>query len=157
MSRSHKARLVAKGYYQRPGIDFVDTFTPVVKPITIRLLLSLAVTKGWNITQLDISNAFLHGHLDKVVFMSQPPGFVDLSRSDHVCMLKRSLYGLKQVPRMWNKRLTDALFSFGFLGSKTDNSLFYISTDTDKLCCLVYVDDIFLLGNNPTRIKSLVT
>ncbi|KAH0701803.1 hypothetical protein KY285_016081 [Solanum tuberosum] len=84
------------------------------KATTIKLLLSLAVTRGWNITQLDISNVFLHGHLDEVVYMSQPPGFVDPSHSDHVCMLKRSLYCLKQAPHMWNKRISDALFSLGF-------------------------------------------
>nr|XP_016447530.1 PREDICTED: uncharacterized mitochondrial protein AtMg00810-like [Nicotiana tabacum] len=91
-----------------------------------------------------------------VVYMSQPPGFIDPSRPDHVCLLKRSLYGLKQDHRMWNKRFTDALTSLGFLGSKTDSSLFYMSTPSDKLFCLIYVDDILVLGNNPARIKSLV-
>lgn len=82
------------------------------------------MTYRWYATQLDISNAFLHGHLDEVIYISQPPGFVDPIRPDHVCLLKRSLYGLKHAPRMWNQCLTDALTSFGFLGSKTDSSLY---------------------------------
>ncbi|XP_070021823.1 uncharacterized mitochondrial protein AtMg00820-like [Nicotiana sylvestris] len=79
----YKARLVAKGYHQRPGVDFLDTCHPVIMSATIRLLLSLAVTNQWHTTQLDISNAFLYSHLDEIVYMSQPPGFVDPTRPDH--------------------------------------------------------------------------
>ena len=89
--------------------------------------------------------------------MSQQTGYIDPSRPDHVCLLKRSLYGLKQAPQMWNKRLTDALLSLGFMGSKADISLFYMSTPGDKLFCLIYVDDILIMGNNPVRIKVLVS
>ncbi|XP_015170198.1 uncharacterized mitochondrial protein AtMg00810-like [Solanum tuberosum] len=89
--------------------------------------------------------------------MSQPPGFTDPSRPDHVCLLKHSLYGLKQPPRMWNKQLTDALLSLGFMGFTTDTSLFYMSTPGDKLFCLIYVGDILIMGNNHVRIKALVS
>lgn len=95
----YKAHLIAKGFHQRPEINNSHTFTLVVKPATIRLILSIAVMHGWSFRQLDINNTFLHSSLEEIVFMHQPPGFQDPSKPHHVCKLKKSIYGLKQAPQ----------------------------------------------------------
>jgi hypothetical protein len=91
----YKACLVAKGFDQKCGIDFTETFSPVIKPSTICVVLTLAVHFNWCIRQLNVSNAFLHGYLDDEVFMEQTQGFIDYSQPNHLCRLHKSLYGLK--------------------------------------------------------------
>ncbi|GJV00189.1 ribonuclease H-like domain-containing protein [Tanacetum coccineum] len=120
----YKARLVANGSNQQHGVDFDETFSPVVKPATIRTVLSLAVSRQWPIHQLDVKNAFLNGDLSETVYMHQPPGFVDSRYPNHVCLLQRSLYGLKQAPRAWFQRFAGYATRAGFSPSRCDSSLF---------------------------------
>jgi hypothetical protein len=138
----YKARLVAKGFHQQEGVDFWETYSPVIKPITIRTVLSIAVSSGWAIKQVDVSNAFLHGLLNETVYMSQPVGFVYPQLPNAVCLLKKALYGLKQAPRAWFSRLSTRLLELGFIASKADTSLFVFISASVHLFALVYVDDI---------------
>ncbi|KAJ9566493.1 LOW QUALITY PROTEIN: hypothetical protein OSB04_002459 [Centaurea solstitialis] len=138
----YKVRLVAKGYHQQHGIDFDETFTPVVKPATIRTVLTLAVSRHWSLRQLDVKNAFLHGILNEDVYMVQPPGFVDSSKPNHICKLNKSLYGLKQAPRAWFHCMSSFLLSSGFVQSVADPSLFIYRHGTNTIYFLLYVDDI---------------
>ncbi len=94
----YKARLVAKGFKQSYEIDYEDTFNPIVKAATIRIVLSLAVSKGWSLRQLDVKNVFLHGVLEEEVYMNQLPGYEKKSLYNYVCKLDKDLYGLKHAP-----------------------------------------------------------
>jgi hypothetical protein len=94
----YKARLVAKGFKQWYGLDYEETFSPVVNAVTIRLVLSLAVSQGWELRQLDVQNAFLHDILEEDEYMRQPPGYEDASKPGYLCKLDKTLYGLKQAP-----------------------------------------------------------
>ena len=120
----YKARLVAKGFTQTYGVDYQETFAPVAKMNTIRILLSCAANLDWELQQFDVKNAFLHGDLEEEVYMEIPPGFEDEKTQGKVCKLKKALYGLKQSPRAWFDRFNKAMISFGYQQSNADHTLF---------------------------------
>lgn len=151
-----KTRLVGKGYHQRPGIDYHETFSLVIKSPTIRLLLGQAAKYNWPVKQLDINNAFLQGNLTDDVYMVQPSGFIDRDRPNHVCKLNKALYGLKQAPRAWYTELKNFLLSLGFKNSVADASLFFYIANNTYLFILIYVDDIIVTGNSDTNIRGLI-
>lgn len=154
--KRHKSRLVANGKSQRPGIDCDETFSPVIKPASIRSVLHVALACGWQLRQLDVKNAFLHGDLEETVYMHQPPGFVDKSKPDHVCLLKRSIYGLKQAPRTWYTRFANIVKKIGFKQSRSDPSLFVLISGSTMAYILLYVDDIILTASTPALVQKIV-
>ena len=120
----HKAHLVCDGRSHEVGVDCYETFSPVVEPHTIHTVLSLAMARKWDIYQLDVKNAFMHGDLQKIVYMHQPPGFVDKRSPHHVCRLRKGLYGLKQAPRAWNQLFAQFLLHMGFVITISNSSVF---------------------------------
>lgn len=152
----YKARLVASGNQQAEGVDFLKTFSHVVKQPIVRIILGLAVHYQWPLKQLDVSNAFLHGTLTEDVFMRQPQGYTDPNHPTYVCKLTKALYGLKQAPRARFSVFSSYLLELGFQASKADTSLFILHKANSITLILVYVDDIILTGNDSTFLSQLV-
>lgn len=150
-----KARLVAKGFLQQPGFDFRETFSPVVKPVTVRVVLTLALSKGLSLRQLDVNNAFLNGHLTEEVYMSQPPRFVK-GDSNTVCRLHKSIYGLRQATRAWFIKLSTTLQKLGFTHARSDHSLFVRKSAHSLVYLLVYVDDIIITGSHDAKVQQVI-
>ena len=153
----HKARLVARGFTQAYGIDYTETFSPVVRLNSVRVLLSLAVNQAWSLHQLDVSNAFLYGDLEEQVFMEQPPGYVAQGESSKVCFLRKAIYGLKQSPRAWFAKFSGLLSAFGFTSCAADPTVLTKKTKGGLVILAVYVDDIILIGSDDTGILATKT
>ncbi|GJY75003.1 ribonuclease H-like domain-containing protein [Tanacetum coccineum] len=139
------------------GIDCDDTFSPVVKPATIRIVLSLALSRKWPVHQIDVKNAFLNGDISKTVYMYQPPGFVDSHFPHHVCQLQLSLYGLKQAPCAWFQRFASYALRVGFSSSRCDSSLFIYRHGNKVAYLLIYIDDIVLTASSTDLLQRIIS
>ncbi|PKU85167.1 Retrovirus-related Pol polyprotein from transposon TNT 1-94 [Dendrobium catenatum] len=153
----YKARLVAQGNNQEYGLDYTEAFSHVAKLPMIRILLNIALCKNWQINQLDVANAFLHGNLSETIYMTQPKGFEDASHPEYVCHLNKALYGLKQAPRQWYNTFTSFLLSIGFIFSTADPSLLILHDKDVEIYILIYVDDILITGNSNEYISTIIT
>lgn len=152
----YKARLVAKGFSQVEGVDFNDIFSPVVKHTSIRVLLAIVATKNLELEQLDVKTAFLHGELEEQIYMQQPEGFAEKGKEHMVCLLKKSLYGLKQSPRQWYKRFNAFITTQGFNRSKYDVCVYFKKiVDNSWVYLLLYVDDMLIAAKDIDEIKRL--
>ncbi|CAM8978016.1 unnamed protein product [Rhodiola kirilowii] len=141
-----KARLVSKGFSQREGIDFNDIFAPVVKYKTMSILLAMTAVFNWKLEKMDVKTAFLHRDLDERLYMKQPIGFIDKQKPEHVCFLNKSIYGLKQSPRQWNRKSDSCMLSLGFIKSLYDSCLYLKDVKSATLLYVVlYVDDLLLI------------
>ena len=148
----YKARLVARGFSQQYGLDYDETFSPVAKLTTVRVLLALAANKDWNLWQMDVKNAFLHGELDREIYMIQPMGFHNQDHPEHVCKLRKALYGLKQAPRAWYGKIAEFLTQSGYSVTPADSSLFVKANGGRLAIVLVYVDDLIITGDDEAEI-----
>ncbi|KAH9792467.1 hypothetical protein KPL71_004134 [Citrus sinensis] len=150
----NKARLVAQGYNQEEGIDFDETFAPVARLESIRMLLAYACHKDFILYQMDVKSAFLNGYILEEVYVKQPPGFENEKFPNHVYKLLKALYGLKQAPRAWYDRLKNFLLENDFSMGKADTTLFVKHKNQDILIVQIYVDDIIFCSTNELLCKE---
>ncbi|GJT07452.1 retrovirus-related pol polyprotein from transposon TNT 1-94 [Tanacetum coccineum] len=138
----NKARLVAQGYNQQEGIDYDETYAPVARLESIRILLAYACALDFKLFQMDVKSAFLNGFINEEVYVAQPPGFIDFEKPDHVYKLKKALYGLKQAPKAWYDRLKAFLIKHEYKIGMVDNTLFTKKKSSNLIIVQIYVDDI---------------
>jgi hypothetical protein len=144
----NKAILVAQGFYQVEGIDFGETYAPVARVESIRILLAYATHHNFKLQQMDVKSAFLNGPLKEEVYVKQPPGFEDLNFPNHVYKLHKALYGLKQAPCAWYEHLRELLLDRGFEVGQIDPTLFTKWVNGELFVCQLYVDDIIFGSTN---------
>src|SRR5712692_7010191 len=150
------ARLVAKGFTQIPGIDYDETFSPVARFESLRLLLALAALENWEIHQMDVKSAFLNGVLNEEIYMEQPQGFIAAEQENKVCRLKRALYGLKQASCTWNQQFHGVLNTLGFEWMYSDAGIYlnHQHGGHSLLIVIIYVDDIRIMGSSLEDVKQ---
>lgn len=151
----YKARLCAKGFTQREGIDYTETYSPVVKFDSLRCILSIAAANDLDITQFDVCTAFLNGEIEEVIYMDQPLGFQDTLGGIRVCRLRKALYGLKQSSRVWNKKFDSFLKTFNLKASRADCCV-YVSHSSPKLIIAIWVDDGIVCSTHSNAIESIL-
>jgi hypothetical protein len=151
----YKARLVAKGYAQTYGIDYEETYSPVAKMTIVKVIIVMVASKGWSLHQMDVKNFFLHGDLQEEMYMELPPSYVDQTHPNLVNRLKKTLYDLKQAPRVWSDKIGQYLVTSGFQTSNTNFSLYVKKTNHGIVVIVIYVDDLIITRDSDADIFDL--
>ncbi len=151
----YKERLVAKGYAQTYGIDYEKTYSLVARMTIVKVIIAMAIIKGWSLHQMDVNNVFLHGDLQKEVYMEEPSGYVNQTHLNLVCRLKKALYGLKQAPRVWLDKIGQYLVTSGFQTSNANFSLYVKKTNHGIVVIIIYFDDLIIIGDSDANICDL--
>ncbi|GJY38745.1 retrotransposon protein, putative, ty1-copia subclass [Tanacetum coccineum] len=152
---TYKACLVAKGFTQTYGVDYEEIFSPIAYIRAIRILIAIAAFYDYEIWKIDVKTAFLNGHLSEEVYMKQPEGFVNPKYPNRVCKLKRSIYGLQQASREWNKRFDDEIKKFGFTQNRDEPCVYLKASGSNVTFLILYVNDILITGNNIPMLQDV--
>jgi hypothetical protein len=150
----YKARFVARGFSQTEGIDYYETFSPVIKMTSLRVLLALATIHNFYVHQMDVTTAFLNGVLNEEIYITQRLGFINPDTASKVCRLHKSLYGLKQAPRVWYELFDTYLLSHGFSKCVSDTNVYIKSSDTNFILLGLYIDDLILISKDLIYLTS---
>ena len=150
----YKARLVVKGFRQKEGLDYFDTYSPVTRITSIRMLIALAAVYGLEIHQMDVKTAFLNGELEEEIYIEQPEGFVVPGKEKKVCKLIKSLYGLKQAPKQWHAKFDQTMLSNGFKINECDKCVYIKDTPNQEVILCLYVDDMLIMSKDIANIKA---
>lgn len=151
----HKARLVAQGFSQRWGVDYCEVFAPVTRHETLRAMLAVASKNNMHLSHFDVRTAYLHGIVEEGIYMRQAPGYVAAGKEEYVCKLQKSIYGLKQSARCWNRALHAVLVKMGFRQCQSDYCLYTRGYGLDRVLLLVYVDDMLVRCRSPANIAEV--
>jgi len=153
----YKARLVARGFLQRYGVDYSEVFSPVARLETVRFVVALASSKNWSLSHLDVKSTFLNGPLEEDVYVTQPPGFEVNGKEQMMYKLHKALYGFKQAPRAWNKRIDQFLLQIGFKKRKAEYGIYVQNLNEENITMIfLYVDDLLVTGCNHNEIEKFI-
>lgn len=150
----YKARLVIKGFRQKEGLDYFDTYSPVTRITSIRLVLAIASLRSLEVHQMDVKTAFLNGDLEEEIYMEQPEGFSAPGQKGKVCKLIKSLYGLKQAPKQWHQKFDQVMIGNGFKINECDKCVYVKNTNGGYVILCLYVDDMLIIGSNDKMVQS---
>ena len=151
----HKVRVIAKGFAQKPGIDYTDTYAPVAWMESTRAILHIGASLDWEIHQMDVKTAFLHGDLEEEVYMEQPEGMKEPGKESWVCYMRKTLYGLMQAARAWNLCLHRAMIDIGYICITADHCIYMRKTAEGSSIVAIHVDDMCATASNMAEMAKL--